>query len=165
MASSRSLRIITVDGSYLPSKGEIVLGRCLEGSLASATSPSTTMRSTSSPLPSALVLSSRHVIHMQSLALEITCFAIPSYYRDENPVERVLQHPITKRFLPLPSSRHVPTPPQFGEPIRVGGYVNDRPCWVDLRELTILIDFGKRVSSRLHLDHCCLLMSILAQGV
>ena len=170
MASPHSLRTVAVDGGYLPPQGQIIklrLGPGLEGSLASATSPSMSVVSTSSSSPySALVLRSRYVPHMQSLRLEITCFAIPSYHREENPVQQVLQHPVSKKFLPLPSPEYVPTPPEFGEPIRVGAYVNDRPCWVNLRELTVILKVGQRVISQLHLNYYRrLLMSIVVQGV
>ena len=153
MASTHTLRTVVVDGEleHVPTKGQIIklrLGRGLEGSLASATSTSMSVVSTSSsPLHSVLVLRSRYVLDIQPPHLEITCFAIPSYHRDENPVQRVLQHPASKKFLPLPSPQHVPTPPEFGEPIRVGDYVNDRPCWVNLRELTVLLKIGQRVIS------------------
>ena len=170
MASPHSLRTVVVDGEYFAPKGQIIklrLGPGLEGSLDSATSPSMSVVSTAaSPPHSALVLRSRFVLHEQSQRLEITCFAVASYHREEDPIQRVLEHSNTKEFLPLPSPQHVPTPPEFGKPIRAGDYVSDRPCRVVLRELIVLLDSGKRVISQLHLNHCCrLLMSILVQGV
>ena len=134
MASTHSLRTVAVDGSResFPTAGQIIKirsGRAPEESLASATSPSLSVVSTAnSPLHSVLVLGSRYVSHGQSLGLEITCFVIYSYHRDADPVQRVLTHPVSKRFLPLPSPENVRTPPEFGEPIRVGDYVNDRLC-------------------------------------
>ena len=170
MASPHTLRTVVADGGYLPTKDQIVnlrLGGVLEDSLASANSPSFSVVSTAATPPhSVLVLDSRYVPHGQSLGLEITCFAIYSYHQEADPVQRVLTHPVSKRFLPLPSPENVRTPPEFGEPIRVGDYVNDRPCWVNLKELTVLLKFGQRVISQLHLNYCRrLLMSILVQGV
>ena len=49
------------------------------------------------------------------------------------------------KFLPFPSPVRVETPPEFGEPIRTGGYINDRPCWVLLKKVTVLIKLGKNV--------------------
>ena len=170
MASPHSLRTIVVDGRYLPPQGQIIklrLGRGPEGSLASATSPSLSLVSTAaSPLHSVLVLDRRYVLDIQPPHLEIIWFAIYSYHREADPVQRVLTHPVSKRFLPLPSPENVRTPPEFGEPIRVGAYVNDRPCWVNLRELTVILKVGQRVISQLHLNYYRrLLMSIVVQGV
>ena len=164
--SSHTLRTLTIDGTYLPPLGHLIklpLGRCLEGSLTSATSPNMSIQSTSStPLHSALVVGCGYSRLVDHQYLDVKCFAVLYFHREENPAERILQHPLTHMFLPLPSSVHVKTPPEFGEPIQVGGYVSDRPCWLHLRMLTVQIAVGKKVRfSALpeSLAYCSLLMS------
>ena len=81
---------------------------------------------------------------MKGLCLEVKCLPILSYHREENVVEGIRQNPETHRFLPFPVAAGVDTPAGFGEPICVGGYVNNRPCWVFMRQYTVLVAVGDR---------------------
>ena len=74
-----------------------------------------------------MVLSAGYVPIIQGPCLEVECLPILSYHREENVVERIRQHPETHRFSPFTATEKVDTPAGFGEPISVGGYVNDRP--------------------------------------
>ena len=64
---------------------------------------------------------------MQGPFLKVWCLPVLSYHREENAVEIIRQHPETHWSLPFPATEKVDTPAGFGEPISVGGYVNDRP--------------------------------------
>ena len=150
MASPHTLNTVTIDGDYVPASGTLIkllLGNILDGSLASLTSDSRSIRSTSSsPTHSALVLGAVYVpTMMHGLCLAVRCLPIPSYHREEDAVEGIRQRPETHRFLPFPATEKVDTPAGFGEPISVKGYVNDRPCWVLMRQHTVLLAIGKKV--------------------
>ena len=149
MASPHTLNTVTIDGDYVPDSGLLIklrFGKILDGSLASLTSDSRSIRSTSSsPTHSALVLSAKYILTRQGRCLKVRCLPIPSYHREEDAVERIRQHPETHRFLPFPATEKVDTPAGFGEPINVKGYVNDRPCWVLMRQHTVLVAVGKKV--------------------
>ena len=66
MASPHTLNTVTIGGDYVPASGLLIklrLGKTLDGSLASLTSDSRSIRSTSSsPTHSALVLSVRYIL-------------------------------------------------------------------------------------------------------
>ena len=165
MASAHTLRTVTI-GEYEFRIGQLVklqLGHCLEGSLTSIATNAISITSTSSPpTHSALVLGTGLGPDM---FLEVECYPIPSCHCEPDPVGRVRQHPSTQIFLPLPSPAHVETPHEFGEPIRTRGYINDRPYWVHLKQVTVRIKFGKNVRFSASHESLLLLMPIIDQGV
>ena len=148
MPSSHALDTVIIDGQHVPNLGLVIKLQLGHSSIASLTSDSRSIRSTSfAPPHPVLVLSAEYVCTMQGLCLKVRCLPVLSFHRGENAVARIRQHPETNRFLPFPATEEVDTPAGFGEPISVKGYVSDRTCWVLMRQHTVLVAVGGKVRS------------------
>lgn len=148
----------TYTGMNGPDLGSLIKLRCsgpLQGPGSMNSLQESVRSNTKSPPHSVLVVALRG-LGQPDYALEIDYFPAPSYHRSPDPVADMAKASEYDKLIhvPLPSATNVPTPASFGNPLTIGDYTNDRPCWIQVRRGTVKLAVGQKVIFNLILTTC-----------
>ena len=136
------------DGTNSPAIGALIKIRfggqlSSPGSLGTASSYSLSCRpSSNSPPHSALVVRTAIAQELSGRMLTIECFPITSYHRS---VDSVAAASTCSGHIPVPNTTELQTPGAFRKPLKAGGYINDRPCWIQVQRHVVTLEVGQKV--------------------
>lgn len=77
------------------------------------------------------------------LRLTIESFPVASYHHSADPIAAVGNCP---SHIPVPNTAVLQTTDALGEPIKFGGYINDRPCWVQVKRHVVTLEVAQKVN-------------------